>query len=110
MIDYKKRFVEVDVILKNLPEKDFNKIPNDLIRLIRENKDLNYKWDFDKSKKITDQHLHKDTIAILAYINTEFILENEKKMLMRKMHHFNEMKKEELKKKKYNPEDLFKKV
>ena len=30
MIDYKKRFVEVDEIIKNMPKEDFNKIPNDL--------------------------------------------------------------------------------
>lgn len=92
MIDYKKRFVEVDEILKNLPQEEFNKIPSYLITLIRENKDFNYKWNYDKSKKITSQNLHIDTIAILAYINTEFILENEQKMLMRKIHYFNEMK------------------
>ena len=92
MIDYKKRFVEVDEILKNLPQEEFNKIPSYLIRLIKENKDFNYRWNYDKSKKITSQNLHRDTIAILAYINTEFILENELKMLMRKIHYFNEMK------------------
>lgn len=51
MIDYKKRFVEVDEILKNLPEEEFNKIPSNLIKLIRENKDSNYRWNYDKSKK-----------------------------------------------------------
>lgn len=42
MIDYKKRFVEVDEIIKYLPKKDLIKIPNDLIDLIRENKDSKY--------------------------------------------------------------------
>ena len=37
MIDYKKRFVEVDEILKKLPIEEFNKIPKNLIRIIREN-------------------------------------------------------------------------
>lgn len=107
MIDYEKRFVEVDEILKNLPQEEFNKIPNDLIRIIRENKDFNYIWKYDKSKKITSQNLPKDTIAILSYINTEFILENEKRMLMRKIHYSNEMKEEELKMKKFNSKDIF---
>ena len=31
MIDYKKRFVEVDEILKYLSKKDFSKIPNELL-------------------------------------------------------------------------------
>jgi len=108
MIDYKRRFVEVDEIIKNMPKKDFDKIPNDLIRIIRKNKDSDYIWKYDKSKKLTSQNLHKDTIAILAYINTEFILENEQRMLMRNIHYFNEMKREKLKKKKFNPEYIFK--
>ena len=82
MIDYKKRFVEVDEIIKNMPKEDFDKIPNDLISIIRKNKDSNYVWKYDKSKKLADQNLSKDTIAILAYINTEFILENKQRMLM----------------------------
>ena len=108
MIDYKKRFVEVDEILKKLPIEEFNKIPKNLIRIIRANKDLNYIWKYDNSKKITAQNLSIDTIAILSYINTEFILPYEKRMLMRKIHYFNEMK-EELKKKKLYSTDIFKK-
>ena len=109
MIDYGKRFVEVDEILKNLSEEDFNKIPNDLVNIIRKNKDLNYIWKYDKSKKITEQNLPIHTIAILSYINTEFILEKDQRMLMRKIHYFNEMK-EESKKKRFNYKDIFKPI
>ncbi len=108
MTDYKKRFVEVYEILKSLPEKEFNKIPDDLINLIRKNRDSNYIWEYNKSKKITEQNLSRDTIVILSYINTEFILEDEQRMLMRNIHYFNEMKEEEFKKKKFNPKDIFK--
>lgn len=108
MTDYKRRFVEVYEILKNLPEKEFNKIPGDLINLIKINRDSNYMWEYDKSKKITEQNLSRDTIIILSYINTEFILEDEQKMLMRNIHCFNEMKEEEFKRKKFNPKDIFK--
>ena len=92
MINYAKRFVEVDEILKHLPQELFLKIPNHIIRLIRENKDINYKWSYDKRKKITDQKLHKDTITILSYINTEYLLEGEQRLLMKRFHYFNEMK------------------
>ena len=108
MIDYKRRFVEVDEIIKNMPKEEFNKIPNELISIIRKNKDSNYIWKYDKRKKLLDQNLHKDTIAILAYINTEFVLEDEQRMLMRNIHYFNEMKNEELKKKRFNTEEIFK--
>lgn len=103
MIDYGKRFVEVDEIIKNMSKEEFNKIPKDLISIIRKNKDSNYIWKYDKRKKLLDQNLPKETIAILAYINTEFVLENEQRMLMRKIHYFNEIKK-----KNFNSEDIFK--
>ena len=109
MIDYKKRFVEVDEIIKYLPKKDLIKIPNDLIDLIRENKDSKYIWKYDSNKKLEEQNIHKDTIAILSYINMKYILEDNQKMLMKNLHDCNEMKSEKLKREKFNPETVFKK-
>lgn len=109
MIDYKKRFVEVDEIIKYLPKKEFSKIPNELIDLIRKNKDSKYIWKYDSNKKLEEQNIHKDTIAILSYINTEFILEGNQKILMKNLHDYNEMKSEKLKREKFNPKTIFKK-
>ncbi len=109
MIDYKKRFVEVDEIIKYLPKKDLSKIPNDLIHLIRKNKDSKYIWKYDNNKKLEEQNIHKDTIAILSYINMKYILEDNQKMLMKNLHDYNEMKSEKLKREKFNPENIFKK-
>lgn len=109
MIDYKKRFVEVDEIIKYLPKKDLSKIPNDLIHLIRKNKDSKYIWKYDNNKKLEEQNIHKDTIAILSYINMKYILEDNQKMLMKNLHDYNEMKSEKFKREKFNPENIFKK-
>ena len=109
MIDYKKRFVEVDEIIKYLPKKEFSKIPNDLIDLIRKNKDSKYIWKYDSNKKLEEQNIHKDAIAILSYINMKYILEDNQKMLMKNLHDYNEMKSEKLKREKFNPKTIFKK-
>ena len=109
MIDYKKRFVEVDEIIKYLPKKEFSKIPSNLIDLIEKNKDSKYIWKYDNNKKLEEQNIHKDTIAILSYINMKYILEDNQKMLMKNLHFFNEMKSEKLKREKFNPENIFKK-
>ena len=109
MIDYKKRFVEVDEIIKYLPKKEFSKIPNELIDLIRKNKDSKYIWKYDNNKKLEEQNIHKDAIAILSYINMKYILEDNQKMLMKNLHDYNEMKSEKLKREKFNPEAIFKK-
>lgn len=108
MIDYKKRFVEVDEIIKYLPKKEFSKIPSNLIDLIGKNKDSKYIWKYDNNKKLEEQNIHKDTIAILSYINMKYILEDDQKMLMKNLHCFNEMKSEKLKREKFNPKTIFK--
>ena len=108
MIDYKKRFVEVDEIIKYLPKKEFSKIPSNLIDLIGKNKDSKYIWKYDNNKKLEEQNIHKDAIAILSYINMKYILEDDQKMLMKNLHFFNEMKSEKLKREKFNPKTIFK--
>ena len=44
MIDYSKRLVEVDEILKYLSEEDYNKIPKSIIEAIKQNRDKTYTW------------------------------------------------------------------
>ena len=67
MKDYNKRLVEVDAILDYLSEEDFRKIPEEVIQVIKENKDQEYIWEYDETKDLKDQNLNRDTIAILSY-------------------------------------------
>ena len=67
MIDYNKRLVEVDEVLKYLSEEDLAKIPDDIRQLIKENKDKDYVWKYDETKPLKDQNLNRDTIAFLSF-------------------------------------------
>lgn len=109
MIDYNKRLVEVDEVLKYLSEEDLSKIPEDIRQLIKDNKDKEYEWEYDDTKPLKDQNLNRDTIAFLSYLNMEYLLNEEQKQLMQEIHEFNEKKAEEAKSEKYGVEDLFKK-
>ena len=75
MVDYAKRLVEVDEILNYLPINDYNKIPVDIINVIEDNKDKNYEWHYDETKKLKEQNVPNETIAILSYINMEYLLD-----------------------------------
>lgn len=108
MIDLNKRLVEVNEILNYLPEDDLMKIPENIRNTIKENMDKNYTWIYDYSKHLKDQNLNRDTIIILSYLNTEYLLNNEQKQLMKEIHKLNELKAEEVKRKKYDAENLFK--
>lgn len=89
MIDYSKRLVEVDEVLKHLSEGYYKKIPEEIVEVIKQNKDKNYTWNYDTSKKLKDQDLSDDTIAILSYINMEFLLNNEQKDFVNRLHILN---------------------
>lgn len=90
MKEYKKRLVEVDEILKHLSQKDYNKIPEEIKEAIVENKDKTYKWKYDNTKKLKEQDVPDDTIAILSYINMEYLLNKEQKKFVEKIHELNE--------------------
>ena len=92
MIDFSKRFVEVDEILKYLLEADYNIIPTNVINYIKNNKDKTYTWKYDTSKKLKDQNVSDDTIAILSYLNMEYLLNPEQQEFMRKLHYLNDKK------------------
>ena len=109
MVDYNKRLVEVDVILDRLASSDYKKIPEEVIRVIKENKDKDYVWEYDETKELKDQDLSRDTIAFLSYINMEYLLNEKQKEYMQKLHELNERKLEEEKAKQYSAEDIFKK-
>jgi len=90
MFEYAKRLSEVDVIIKLLPEEDYNKIPKDLIKMIDDNKDNDYLWEYDERKKLHEQGLNRNTIAILSYINMNYLLNEEQKKCLEEIHENNQ--------------------
>jgi len=90
VIEYNKRLVEVDEILKHLSKSDYNKIPEEIKEAIEKNKDKTYKWKYDDAKKLKEQDVPDDTIAILSYINMEYLLNEEQKKFVESLHELNE--------------------
>ena len=109
MVDVAKRLVEVDEVLKYLKVDELKKIPEEIRQMIKANKDKDYVWKYDETKKLKNQNLSRDTFAFLSYLNMEYLLNEEQKKLMNQIHMENERKEEEIKSEKYKTEDLFKK-
>lgn len=107
MEEVSKRLVEVEFILKLLNEENLRKIPNELWNYIVEYKDKDYKFDYDNSKTLNENNLHIDTISMLTYINTEYLLEEQQKSEILDLIKQDQKIAEENKRKKYNP-DVFK--
>ena len=92
MIEYGKRFVEVEEVLNHLSRADYNKIPMDIKELIKNQKDKNYYWRYDESKTLENQKLHSDTIAIVSYICAEYLLSEKQKLFVNQIHSMNNKK------------------
>ena len=55
MKEINKRLVEVDEVLGYLNTKELEKIPKEIRQMIKSNKDKNYIWKYDKSKKLKER-------------------------------------------------------
>lgn len=80
--DLSKRLTEVNEILKYLPKEEFNKIPKNIIENIKDNRDKNYIYKIDKTKKIYEQSLNRDTVVIISYINYKYLINDKQKLFL----------------------------
>ena len=108
MDDYKKTLVQVDEVLNYLPEEDLEKIPDEIKNIIKNEKDKDYSWKYDTSKKLKDQNINRDTIIFLSYLNMEYLLNDEQRELMNQIHEMNEKNVEKEKLEKYDSDNIFK--
>ena len=109
-MEYEKCLVELDEIFKYLNDDDKKNIPYEIRKAIHEKKDKNYNWTYDESKKLNEQNINRKTIAMLSYLNMEYLLNDEQKTLMEELHKFNEKKIEKEKSEKYNSDSIFKNI
>ena len=107
-MEYTKCLVELDEILNYLSVENLAKIPLEIRNSIKEHKNKEYIWKYDKTKELKEQELDRKTIAMLSYLNMEYLLNEEQKEFMQNLHNLNEQKREKEKQEKYNPDNLFK--
>ena len=87
--------VEVDSVLYHLDPNELKKIPLYVRDAINEFKSLDYVWFYDESKPLLEQNLRRESIAMLSYLNTEYLLDEEQRKLMDQIHIVNEYKRDE---------------
>ena len=106
-MEYAKCLVQLDEILNYLSLENLEKIPREIRKSIKEHKDKEYIWKYDKTKELKEQALDRKTIAMLSYLNMEYLLNEEQKKFMQNLHKLNEQKFEKEKQEKYNQDYLF---
>jgi hypothetical protein len=105
---YANAYKEVLIVLNNLVKEDYEKIPKEYIEFLEKNANPDYDFKYDTSKSFEEQELLDDTKYILFGIFEKFGATEIQKEKIKSFYENYNKKLEEEKRKKYNPEDIFK--
>lgn len=110
MVDtiYANAYKEVLVVISNLKEEDYNKIPENYIEFFKYNCNNDYEFEYNTSKPFYEQKLLKETKYILFGLFEKFWATDQQKAKINTFKiNFNN-KLEEQRREKYNLDNLFK--
>ena len=88
----------------------FNNLPDDKQIFIREKRDPNYKFDYNKNMPLEEQIQDKETRIVLSYLFLKYINKDKQiKQVFLYTYKKNELEYQQKIKEEYNPDNLFKK-
>ena len=104
-----RAYKEVLEIIKFLPKEELKLIPKDKIKFYKENQDETYEFNFDSKKTLKEQKVSRDAQAIIVTLFRDFFATKRQKQVLHGILNSTYNKKQEISKKIYNPENLYKK-
>lgn len=88
----------------------FDNLPDDKQIFIREKRDQNYKFDYNKNMPLEEQIQDKETRIVLSYLFLKYINKDKQiKQVLLDTYKKNELEYQQKIKEEYNPDNLFKK-
>ena len=106
MSKYTNAFTQVYVILNQLEDEDYEKIPPEIIGAIRENSNKEYQFEIDENIELKDNDLLPETRALLFKIYRDYLATPQQKQKIIKIQNEERIKNEQRKKQQYNT-DVF---
>ena len=79
MNDLKVSFSELDELLKHISTDDWEKIPDNVLFYIRDNKSKEYVWQYDETKPIEEQNVSPESFFLLTYIMYKYVYTDEER-------------------------------
>ena len=107
--DYANACAEVVRILDYIPYRDYKKIPKEVILHYEKNANSNYNFEYDITRSLDEQNVSKTAKTIIAIFFRDYWATPEQRNKILNYEKYENIKKEELKKEKYNIDDIFKK-
>lgn len=107
--NYRNAYKEVYTILSYLSDEEFNKIPLKVINAIKNNMNEEYEYEMNEEVDIFNQPMSIEAKCTLYNIFRDYLATPEQKEKIIKMQAEDRLRIEKEKRKKYNPDDIFKK-
>lgn len=108
MNNRRNAYKEVYIVLQDLNEEDYNKIPPEIIETIKENSNEEYEFVLNDELELKEQLLLPETKAILFNLFRDYLATPVQKEKILKMQSEERKKVEENKKQNYTNVDIFK--
>ena len=105
---YAKAYTEVLEILKYFSEEEYSKIPQEKIDFYKNNMDRNYNYNINPNIDLSQQYISKEANAILITLFRDYFATESQKKTLNNLLNQNQNKLENIKREKYNSNDIFK--
>ncbi len=106
MSKYTDAFTQVYVVLNELDDEDYDKIPPEVVDAIRKNRNKEYQFKIDKSIDLKDNNLLPEARALLFKIYRDYLASESQRQKILKMQN-EERRKRELKRQQQYNSDIF---
>ena len=107
---YSRAYTEVLEIIKYFPEEEYAKIPKEKIEFYENNMDKDYVFTINPEIDLSKQNVSLEASAVIVNLFTDYFATEEQKIKIKEILDLNQKREELEKRKKYNPDDIFKKI
>jgi len=111
MVDivYANAYKEVIEILKHVSKEDYDKIPEEKIKLFETNANNDYSFTYDINKTLDEQNVSKKAKTIIAILFRDYWATDIQREKIKAKEQYDRKLKEEQSREIYNPDNIFKK-
>ena len=107
--NYANAYKEVLIVINNLVQEDYDKIPKEYIEFLENNANSDYDFKYDSSKSFDQQELLDDTKYILFGLFEKYGATEKQKLKIKAFKNNYNEKLDYEKRQKYNPDNIFNK-
>lgn len=101
-------YEEVYEILSYMDKFTVMKVPEEILKVIKTKRNINFRTKINKNDIFNEENVSKETIDFICWLDYKYWIDEERKYEIDRINIEKVKKSEEEKRKKYNPDNIFK--